>query len=305
MINLFDKIYSIRDKNSILINLRIYSIIRYLTRTLANFFLPIYFNLSNLFFDFSIKSRNNESKLIIISLTSFPQRINKVWLVIESLLRQRCKPDKIILWLSLKQFKDLNSLPVKLLELQKRGLEIRLCEDDLRSHKKYYYSMQEFPSDIIITVDDDVIYNTKLICNLIEDHNKFPSSIICNKGKELGIKDDKITPYINWSVINKQYGPSMEIMPIGIGGVLYPPNCLHKDAFKVELFKKLCFYADDIWLNFMSRKNGTSVVKTYYNSNYLPVINKNNVALSEINVRNGLNDKQFADLSNYCLDHSN
>ena len=43
------------------------------------------------------------------------------------------------------------------LDQQKRGLTIRFCED-LKAHKKYYYAFKEYPDDIVITVDDDVIY---------------------------------------------------------------------------------------------------------------------------------------------------
>ena len=74
---------------------------------------------------------------IIISLTSFPKRIDIVWITIESILRQSQKPDEIILWLAEEQFQGIDSLPKSLLELMERGLTIRFC-DDLRSHKKYY-----------------------------------------------------------------------------------------------------------------------------------------------------------------------
>ena len=37
---------------------------------------------------------------VIVSLTSFPARIDKVYLCINSLLRQSFKADKVILWLA-------------------------------------------------------------------------------------------------------------------------------------------------------------------------------------------------------------
>lgn len=53
-------------------------------------------------------------KKIVVSLTSFPARIKKVHIVIESLLNQTIKPDKIILWLSKEQFEHYYVLPSKL-----------------------------------------------------------------------------------------------------------------------------------------------------------------------------------------------
>ena len=63
-------------------------------------------------------------KKIIISMTSIPVRIDKVWIVVESLLRQTYKPDQIILWLAKDEFKDC-PLPSTLKAQQKRGLQIR------------------------------------------------------------------------------------------------------------------------------------------------------------------------------------
>ena len=51
-----------------------------------------------------INKDTNRKEKIIVSLTSFPGRINEVWICIESLMRQTFKPDAIELWLSLKQF---------------------------------------------------------------------------------------------------------------------------------------------------------------------------------------------------------
>lgn len=43
-----------------------------------------------------------------------------------------------------------------MLTLQERGSTIRFC-DDLRSHKQYYYAMQENSEDLIMLADDDVV----------------------------------------------------------------------------------------------------------------------------------------------------
>ena len=121
-----------------------------------------------------IKKIKREQK-IIVSLTTFPKRIDSVWITIETLLRQTVKPDEVILWLAKQQFDDLNVLPQKLLDLQRRGLTIRFC-DDLRSHKKYFYVMQEYPKDIIVLVDDDMFYPKDTINKLIKMHKKYQYS---------------------------------------------------------------------------------------------------------------------------------
>lgn len=289
----------INNKSVLLTKLRFYSALRFVVKLTANIIIPLYFIFLKGKQRYALNRCKKSTNRIIVSLTSFPARINRVWLVIESLLHQKQKPDKIILWLSVEQFSSLNKLPKRLLKLQERGLEIRICENDLRSHKKYYYAFREFPNDYIITVDDDVFYNSNLLTNLLDAKNKFPNSICCNEASFVGISNGKIEPYCNWKNVMGEYISSYEIIPIGVGGILYPPKSLYKDVLKIELFKELCFSADDIWLNTMARLYGTQIVKTPYNSNYLPVMNSKNKTLYSINLHQGFNDIQLNKVRDY------
>ena len=49
-------------------------------------------------------STNKRKPLLIVSLTSFPERINLAHITISTLLNQSLEPDKIILWLAEEQF---------------------------------------------------------------------------------------------------------------------------------------------------------------------------------------------------------
>ena len=58
---------------------------------------------------------------IIVSLTSFPQRIYEIHYTIFSLLNQTVKPSKVILWLAKEEFPNLEKdLPDTLLKLYSR-----------------------------------------------------------------------------------------------------------------------------------------------------------------------------------------
>ena len=85
-------------------------------------------------------------KKIVVSLTTFPARIDECYFAIKSLMIQSYPADRIILWLAKNQFPD-EKLPSKYDKLIARGLEVRYCEEDLRSHKKYYYALQEQKED--------------------------------------------------------------------------------------------------------------------------------------------------------------
>lgn len=306
MVDFFDKLYnSILNKNKFLERIKYYSILRFIIRLSANFIVPIYFELTNGNKRHSLSPIIKSEGRIIISMTSFPARIYRSWIVVESLLRQQTKPEMIILWLSLEQFPTMQTLPRKLTRLQKRGLIIRLCDDNLRSHKKYYYAMKEFSKDYIITVDDDVIYNSKLLTYLIEMNLRFPRAICCNRASYINVKGGNIGTYLSWEIVKSEKHPNFEIMPIGLGGVLYPPNSLHHDVFNINVFKRYCFLADDIWLSIMARLQRTVVAKTEYNSDYIPIMNLKKTSLSSKNIKEGLNDKQLISIRNYYMTNCN
>lgn len=303
MTDFFDKLYSCRSGNRFLNQIKFFSALRLITRLAANIILPVYYRLSN---GYAITDEDGmiDNRRIIISITSFPNRINRIWLVIESLFRQTQKPHKIILWLSKEQFDSINSLPERLVAQQKKGLEIRLCDGDLKAHKKYFYAFQEFPNEIVVTFDDDVFYSTKILSELIKIHIRFPHSICCNAAHRITVQDGEIAPYTRWSGNVKRYEPGFDIFFIGVGGVLYPPGSLVNDVFNIHVFEKVCINADDIWLKTMSLLKGTKVVRTDYFSNYLPVLHFKNKSLSTANIYLNKNDQQLEAVRNYFIYNS-
>lgn len=243
-----------------------------------------------------------KKKKLIVSLTTFPARIDIVPLVIESIFLQSIQPDKVILWLAKSQFPSEKELPNKLLEQKNRGLEIRFC-DDLKPHKKYYYTLKEYQDDIIITLDDDVFYPPFLLKTLYNLYQEHPNCIACTRGHYITFdNNNQIKPYKEWITLreNRPIEPSELILPTGVGGVLYPPNTLDEEIFNKENIKKLCLKADDLWLKIMALKKGTKVVITRENFYKFITVNKTQTnALSHSNLDGGENDKQLAKILNY------
>lgn len=211
----------------------------------------------------------DENSNIIVSLTSYPARINTVWLTVATLLNQTKKPYKVILWLAEEQFPS-KELPSKLLNLQKRGLEIAYCED-LMPHKKYYYTMQKYPNYFVVTADDDIYYPENHLEKLWEGYKKYPDNIICQWSHKIGF-DEKgnFLPYNAWEN-NGEDTPSLLNLAVGCNGVLYPPKALANEAFDIEKIKKYALHTDDLWLKCMSILNGVKVINCnqtiliYYN----------------------------------------
>lgn len=234
----------------------------------------------------------------IVSLTSFPARINEVWITIETILRQSFKPDKIILWLSEEQFPD-KSLPDNLRKLISRGLTIEYC-DDLKSHKKYFYAGLKYPEACIITLDDDLYYDRGLLQNVVELHKKFPSLIVTNRAHRITFSHGEVNPYRKWMHNVTDTEPSHLLVATGGAGTLYPPGTIHRDAFDQEVFRRLCFYADDLWLKIMALKANTMIVTNKrYNKDFVSIGSSQENKLVSINVLRDGNDEQLRNLLDY------
>ncbi|RXM43990.1 glycosyl transferase [Flavobacterium sp. YO64] len=293
------KYNNINDKYKFLRAVKFYSIYRFLLKLIAITFVPIWFKISNLFKIYKL-SPSTEEKKVIVSLTTFPKRISIIWIVIECMLRQSVLPDKIILWLSKDQFSGLNDLPKSLLKLQKRGLEVKFCEGDLKSHKKYYYALKNYTDDIIITIDDDLFYPSYLVSDLLELHNNFPDSICCHRASKYKTFDGKLLSYKEWDERILISEPTLDIFFTTGGGTLFPPNCFSGDVLKAEVFMEICKYADDVWLNLLAQFNKTRIVKIQReDENIMPILIIDNIELHSVNVTNDYNDIQFQNVVKY------
>lgn len=235
---------------------------------------------------------------VIVSLTTFPARIDYVHLAIRSLLAQTVKPGKIILWLAKNQFCDV-AIPTQLQELCSYGLEIRFCDEDLFAHKKYYYAMQEYPDHLIVTYDDDIIYPEDSLEKLLAMHRQHPNAIICNRGREIKMETQSVAPYKDWKVSGKvQAGiPTYHVMASTGAGTLYPPHCMPKETFDIQKIRTLALTADDLWMKIMSIQGNIPVVKSQTRGKALCISKgKQELTLAHRNVDQGLNDRVMQDL---------
>jgi hypothetical protein len=300
MIDYLDKIYTGNKEKSILLGkLRFYSIQRLMIRVFANWIVPIYYLATRKSGNLELIRGRRDKKRYIVSLTTFPARIGRVWLVIETLLRQSRKPDMIVLWLSKDQFSSQDALPKTLLKQKERGLDIRFVNGDLRSHKKYFYALTEFADDYLILVDDDIFYPSNTIEVLIETSNQSPAAICCHRARMVGMVNGVRSPYIQWMELQNNICPNEHIFFTTGGGTILPPHSLHPEVLNDRIFEKICLYADDVWLNAMCRLNNTTVIKTDYYSLLLPVIHRNKSSLSTINLVCRQNDVQIEAVQNY------
>lgn len=187
-----------------------------------------------------------------VSLTSYGQRIAKVWRTIESIGAGSVKPRRVILWLD--DVAALADPPASLKRLQARGLEIRGCPD-YGPHKKYYpyvtEILPEHPTRTLVTADDDVYYPATWLEELLGAHR--PDQVTAFRAR---IRNDG--PYGTWALCDA-ITPLDTVFATGTSGVAYPQAVLETLKKRGEEFTEVCPRADDFWLHYATVASGLKV----------------------------------------------
>ena len=198
---------------------------------------------------------------LVLSLTSYTPRFTSLEPTLKCLLSQTVKPDHVILWVA-----GDSVLPKGVLALTARGLEIRYTQD-VGPYTKLVPALAENPDAFIVTADDDTYYPPDWLETLVAEWDGRFDRILCHRAHRMRFDPDgTLRSYQDWQ--RNIRGPVEEthILPLGVGGVLYPPHALlHPDVLDRSCFLRLSPGADDLWFYWMARKNGATFKKTGWN----------------------------------------
>ena len=243
-------------------------------------------------------TEKKRSPQIIVTVTSYGDRISVLPLVLERITHQSVKPDRIIVYLSKDNFPHMEKdLPERLLDMLLMGVEIRWCDGDIRSYKKIVPPLQEFPDDILITIDDDLYYELDMVEKLYESYKKHPNAVSALRVHRMTFDEEgQLKPYAEW---DKTYNelvdePNMSLFPTTGAGTLFPPHILPEEVLNEKSFLNVCPHADDIWVKFMAVMADvkTVLVEPYAGLKYVAGTQEDR--LWEINKFE--NDKQIQDM---------
>ena len=119
--------------------------------------------------------RNNMKEKIIISCTSYGDRLDNLRHVFTSILSNSMKPDKIVLNLA-----NGEVLPEKLSDFIDKNSDKIIANrvEDTFVWKKFLPTFELFPDDVIICIDDDFVYPCEMIEDFVETYEANPSKPI-------------------------------------------------------------------------------------------------------------------------------
>jgi hypothetical protein len=266
--------------------------------------------IENFFLSEDLRAKHREKNTtsgIILSCTTFPAKIKYFEYTLFSVLRQTIRPEKIFLWLSEDEFPAKEaSIPESLKRFFDYGFEIRFVKGKMRSYHKLVHAIREFPGHAIVTFDDDVYYRPDWLETLYKTYLEHPKDIAAHRAHRVVFKNGYIVPYSNWPPGTDR--ASYLNFPTGVGGNLYPPRSLFKDACNPDLFLRLSPAADDIWFYVMALLQKTKIRRVQNGSNkafdfdyILDDEYKAIPRLADINVKNSQNDVQLKNI----LEHYN
>lgn len=190
---------------------------------------------------------------VTVTLTSYRARIRHVAPTVRSLLAQDAPPDHVVLVLARG---DVPELPAGLGRLRDRGLEVHWVDEDTRSYKKLLPVLAERPGHVLVTVDDDTLYPQWWLARLLAAHEARPDTVLGFRGQEIAGDAAALAPYVTWPGATTRT-PGPRILLTGVGGVLYPPGSLPARTADVDLARRLCPTADDVWFRAMTLLAGT------------------------------------------------
>lgn len=191
----------------------------------------------------------------IVSLTTTPIRIQKIWPTLNSILLQSVKPEKIYLWIpkKYKRFpnKTIHTLPAFI--LNNPLIHAEFIDTDYGPGTKLLPCLKTaaLHDKKIIVIDDDRIYPRHLIKLFLHYEQLNPSSAIGISGRIVS-KDAMYNPIY---CLNKTEITLVDIL-LGYNAYLIKPIFFSTDVFNYPVNLASAFFEDDVWISGNLQKRG-------------------------------------------------
>lgn len=183
----------------------------------------------------------------IVSMTSYPKRIQYVAKVIKSIINQSRKPDEIHLWLAKEEFEN-TKIPEDLQELiDNKSVNLHWLEKNTYLHKRHEIFKYTSNDDLVFFFDDDIIYKETLIEDVMKRSEELGNKTIINYNKFWRHRyKKKHIEYMNEKVFNKEYTYYMWCGHSMIPSSVYPKFLLEDKYVKKR--DMLSPVSEECWL---------------------------------------------------------
>src|SRR5688500_10722558 len=160
--------------------------------------------------------------------------------------------------------------------------------------------MTEHPEDLIITIDDDLLYESDTIESLFWSYLRYPDCVSTVRTHLITAKEDgTFFPYNMWLMETSScvLKPSFQLMATGGAGTLYPPHLFQPDLWNKDAIEKTCLFADDLWMKANELSSNIPVVLAKSSSRLHCLPGTQDGGLWHANVENLGNDNKWNKIS--------
>lgn len=207
---------------------------------------------------------------VYLSLTSIFKNQTILLKTLISILNQSVLPEKVFLYLSEEPYmldsgfkhKMITNEELRIfLEKNKKLINVNWVKNN-GSYRKLLPLLKEKCNEdcIIITIDDDTIYNMNLIKNLVNDYHKYKCMVGYRGFTSLFDK------FENFNYLSRKQTENISKYNFltGKGGILYSPFFFHKTEqliFNESIYLHSCKTQDDIWFYILLKKELSYITK--------------------------------------------
>ena len=199
-----------------------------------------------------------DSNTIILSMTTWPPRYSTTASVMQEHIFQRKASgleDKVHCVLVLSEEEACSTYSrenaCKLMAaMDEMGVEVIIDKGNIRSHKKLIPTIEKYPNNPILVVDDDAIQRAAWLSTYVEDHAMYPDTIIYGQSQSrISVNDGIIHEERSMMPSSRAGKESIDLKPAsGAAGTLFPAHTFKDERFyDRELFMKVSPTSDETW----------------------------------------------------------
>ena len=198
------------------------------------------------------------SDKIILSMTTWPPRFSSAIVAMSSIIQQRKNASltddvHCVIVLSEEEVcsTSTRSSACRLIDkMEKLGVEVIIDKGNIRSHKKLIPTLEKYPNNPILVVDDDSIQREGWLKTFVDNHRRYPDAIIYGQSRSrISICNGEIREENSYLTYGRPGESSIDLKPAsGASGTLYPAHTFTDERFfDRELMMRVSPSSDETW----------------------------------------------------------
>jgi hypothetical protein len=234
----------------------------------------------------------------IVSFTTTSYRIQSIEPMVASIASGWQQPGRFIVYLGEDSFHRDQGIAEPPPFFRDYPLEIRFVKN-IGPFKKLYYILSEMwenKDQIIVTVDDDVVYPPWFLRRLVEKSEK--DTCCCYLAKQMKYnRDGTPAPYITYPGVHRST-VTENLIPIGAHGILYRPRMFTPRILRLNEYLVKASLTDDLWVTVNLRIAGTRIqVVDNVEDTFAPIPSQINLWPSNFSNNNDNTIKNFPEFA--------